>query len=256
MKNSINVQNKNEIKVNENNNNKSISYKDNQSFQFSENNDNYSEDNLKNIKNSNNKNIEYKDINIIELLRKLIFNAKKGDKENVLNILKKLIDEEINLNYRDEMGFSVLHYAVDEGNFKICEILIKTNLIDINLKSLNEGKTPLHISSKHGYFDISKLLLLNNAKINIFDNERNSPLHYSIEGNFFELTKLLINYVNDFSIFKKKNIYGQNLISLVFNCKNNKIKDLFEHILDKTLNSEENLNKTEMNILNLALRPN
>ena len=127
MNTSINVQNKNEIKVNENNNNKSISYKDNQSFQFSENNDNYSEDNLKNIKNSNNKNIEYKDINIIELLRKLIFNAKKGDKENVLNILKKLIDEEINLNYRDEMGFSVLHYAVDEGNFKICEILIKTN---------------------------------------------------------------------------------------------------------------------------------
>ena len=256
MNTSTNIQNKNEIKVIENNNNKSISYKDNQSFQFSENNDNYSEDNLKNIKNSNNKNIEYKDINIIELLRKLIFNAKKGDKENVLNILEQLIDEEISLNYRDEMGFSVLHYAVDEGNFKICEILIKTNLIDINLKSLNEGKTPLHISSKHGYFDISKLLLLNNAKINIFDNERNSPLHYSIEGNFFELTKLLINYVNDFSIFKKKNIYGQNLISLVFNCKNNKIKDLFEHILDKTLNSEENLNKTQMNILNLALSPN
>ena len=208
MNTSINIQNKNELKINENNKNYSqiISYKENQSFQSSENNDNYSEYNLKNIKklSLNNKNPTEKEREIIDLLRKLIYNAKKGDKENLLNILEKLIDEEINLNYRDEMGFSVLHYAVDEGNFKICEILIKTNLIDVNLKSLNEGKTPLHISCQNGYFDISKLLLLNNAEINISDNERNTPLHYSIQGNYFEVSKLLINYLKDYSIFKKK----------------------------------------------------
>ena len=169
MNTSINIQNKNELKINENNKNY-LSYKENQSFQSSENNDNYSEYNLKNIKklSVNNKNSIEKEREIIDLLQ-------------------KLIDEEINLNYRDEMGFSVLHYAVDEGNFKICEILIKTNLIDVNLKSLNEGKTPLHISCQNGYFDISKLLLLNNAEINISDNERNTPLHYSIQGNYFEV---------------------------------------------------------------------
>ena len=147
---------------------------------------------------------EKKNINSIGLLNNLIYNAKKGDKETLLNILEKLINKGINLNYRDENGFSVLHYAVDEGNFKICEILIKTNLIDINLKSLNEGKSPLHISCQNGYFDISKLLLLNNSEINISDNEKNTPLHYSIEGNFFEITKLLLNNIKDFSILKKK----------------------------------------------------
>ena len=65
-----------------------------------------------------------KNINSIELLNNLIYNAKKGDKESLLNTLEKLINKGINLNYRDENGFSVLHYAVDEGNFKICEILI------------------------------------------------------------------------------------------------------------------------------------
>ena len=258
MNTSINIQNKNELKINENNKNY-LSYKENQSFQSSENNDNYSEYNLKNIKklSVNNKNSIEKEREIIDLLQKLIYNAKKGDKENLLNILEKLIDEEINLNYRDEMGFSVLHYAVDEGNFKICEILIKTNLIDVNLKSLNEGKTPLHISCQNGYFDISKLLLLNNAEINISDNERNTPLHFSIQGNYFEITKLLINYLKDISIFKKKNIYGQNIMNLAYNSKNEKIRDLFENYSDKTLISEENnLNKTEMNLLNLALSPN
>ena len=263
MNTSINNQNKNEIKINENykNNSQIISYKDNQSFQLSENNENYNEYHLKNMKksliNKSNKNSIEKENKIIDLLRKLIYNAKKGDKENLLNILEKLIDEEINLNYRDEMGFSVLHYAVDEGNFKICEILIKTNLIDVNLKSLNEGKTPLHISCQNGYFDISKLLLLNNAEINISDNERNTPLHFSIQGNYFEITKLLINYLKDISIFKKKNIYGQNIMNLAYNSKNEKIRDLFENYSDKTLISEENnLNKKKMNLLNLALSPN
>ena len=199
---------------------------------------------------------EKKNINSIGLLNNLIYNAKKGDKETLLNILEKLINKGINLNYRDENGFSVLHYAVDEGNFKICEILIKTNLIDINLKSLNEGKSPLHISCQNGYFDISKLLLLNNSEINISDNERNTPLHYSIEGNFFEITKLLLNNIKDFSILKKKNIYGQNLISLSSKCSNDKIKDLIDFYSDKNLNNESNLNKTEMNLLNLALSPN
>ena len=197
-----------------------------------------------------------KNINSIELLNNLIYNAKKGDKESLLNTLEKLINKGINLNYRDENGFSVLHYAVDEGNFKICEILIKTNLIDVNLKSLNEGKTPLHISCLHGYFDISKLLLLNHAEINISDNERNTPLHYSIEGNFYEITKLLMNNIKDYSILKKKNIYCQNLMTLSYKCSNNKIKDLMDYYSDKILNNEENLNKTEMNLLNLALSPN
>ena len=197
-----------------------------------------------------------KNINSIELLNNLIYNAKKGDKESLLNTLEKIINKGINLNYRDEIGFSVLHYAVDEGNFKICEILIKTNLIDINLKSLNEGKTPLHISCLHGYFDISKLLLLNHAEINISDNERNTPLHYSIEGNFFEITKILLNNIKDYSILKKKNIYGQNLMTLAYKSSNDKIKDLMDYYSEKILNNEENLNKTEMNLLNLALSPN
>ena len=43
-----------------------------------------------------------KNINSIELLNNLIYNAKKGDKESLLNTLEKLINKGINLNYRDE----------------------------------------------------------------------------------------------------------------------------------------------------------
>ena len=45
-------------------------------------------------------------------------------------------------------------------------------------------------------------------------------------------------------------------MNLAYKSRNEKIRNLFENYIDKKIISEENLNKTEMNLLNLALSPN
>ena len=50
-----------------------------------------------------------------------------------------------------------MHYACDEGNLKIVEILLNANC-NINIKN-NLNKTPLHLSTQKGYFDITKKLI-------------------------------------------------------------------------------------------------
>ena len=163
----------------------------------------------------------------LELMRNFLYNAKKGDKENFLKIIEQLLNEEINLNYIDENGFSALHYAVDEGNFKICEILIKTKKININIKSTIDNKTPLHISCKNGYFDISKLLIQNNADLNCLDNEKNNPLFYCVEGNFYEVAKMILSHNNEYNLIYSENIYGESPLSLALK-SNNKIGNLLK----------------------------
>ena len=91
------------------------------------------------------------------LYNKLLNLAKKGDRELFLENLEKILNLPNNLgdiNFRDENGFSALHYSCDEGNFKIVVILLKANC-ETNIKN-KEKKTPLHLAAQHGYFDISK----------------------------------------------------------------------------------------------------
>ena len=165
--------------------------------------------------------------NEIDLINKFIFYAKKGDKENFLIIIEKILNENLNLNYIDEKGFSALHYAVDEGNIKICEILIKTKKININIKNNFNNKTPLHISCKNGYFDITKLLIQNKANLNCFDNENNNPLIYCVKGNFYEVIKMILGFNNDYNLIFAQNIYGESPYSIAMK-SNEKICNLFK----------------------------
>ena len=184
-----------------------------------------------------------------DLIKKFIFFAKKGDKENFLNIIEQLFNEDINLNYIDENGFSALHYAVDEGNFKICEILIKTKKININIKSKIDNKTPLHISCKNGYFDITKLLILNNADLNCLDNEKNNPLYYCVQGNYYEVAKMILSQNSDYNLIYYENIYGESPLSLAIK-SNEKIGSLlkeYESLLLKKKKSTNNFNNNNTN---------
>ena len=92
--------------------------------------------------------------------------------------------------YKDENGNTALHYACDEGNLKIVEILLDADC-DTNIKNINK-QTPLYLSAKRGYFDISKKLIESSAEINLEDSEKNSPLHYICKTNYVELLKYFL----------------------------------------------------------------
>ena len=160
------------------------------------------------------------------ILRQFLQNARKGDKELFLEVLDKIMAlGEKYVNFQDEQGQSALHYAADEGNLKIVEILIKSNA-DLNLRS-NIKRTPLHISCSHGYFDITKLLIENGALINIQDNERNTPIHLCVMGGHIELLKYLLD---KFPQADGKNIYGKTPIDIA---NSEEVKNILREYLNK-----------------------
>ena len=74
--------------------------------------------------------------------RELLIISKKGDKEELYKLLQF---KQININFQNENGWSALHFACDEGNLKIVEILIKSN-IDLNLKTNEKKNSTAYIS--------------------------------------------------------------------------------------------------------------
>ena len=170
--------------------------------------------------------------NIDELYRNLLVISKSGDKQEFLKILgqiNSLPKNQQNINYQDENGFSALHYACDEGNLKIVEILLKANC-DTNIRN-NEKRTPLHLSSIRGYFDISKVLLESGALLNVYDAEKNSPIHYVCMYNYVELLKFFLSKLPQVDI---ENIYGKRPIDL---SKEKDIKEAMNEYMKKNKNS-------------------
>ena len=179
---------------------------------------------------------ENKILDINSLHRKLLISAKKGDKDYFIEILSDIINHPLgNINYSDENNMTALHYATEEGNFKICEILIKANC-NINCLT-NTKKNCLHFSCKNGYFDITKILYENKCKLNAFDNEKNTPLHYCIMGNHSELLLYLLGKKPNFYI---KNIYGKTAFDYA------KTKEI-QKIINNYLNSNKQSNNDEIN---------
>ena len=170
--------------------------------------------------------------NMDNLYRNFLLISQKGDKDKFLELLDKinsLPKEQRNINYQDENGYSALHYACDEGNLKIVEILLNSNC-DTNIKN-NDKQTPLHLSSKQGFFDISKKLIENGALLNIYDSEKNSPIHYACKYNHVELLKFFLGKLPQVD---SRNIYGKMPIELT---DNKDIKNALIEYLKKNANS-------------------
>ena len=151
-----------------------------------------------------------------QIYKKLLLLSKRGDNEKFFNIFQKIISLQkqtnININYQDENGYTALHYACDEGNLKIVDILLNANC-DPNIKN-NLNQTPLHLSTQRGYFDITKKLIESGAKLNIEDSENNYPIHFICKNNYVELLKYILTKSIQINC---KNKYGKTPRDLTTN---------------------------------------
>lgn len=77
-------------------------------------------------------------------------------------------------DFVDEFGRNKLHYAANNGVAMIVKKLIDEG-IDINAQD-NNGWTALHFASQNNHFDTINLLLENKADPNIHDKQGNGPL--------------------------------------------------------------------------------
>ena len=172
--------------------------------------------------------------------KNLILLVKKGDTQKFLEFFKNvtsLPNKLVDINYKDENGYTALHYSCEEGNLKIVEILLNSNC-NPNLKN-NKKETPLHLASKKGFFDISKKLIEFGALLNIHDFEKNTPLHFACMNNYVDIFKY---FLTNLPQADTKNIKGKTPIDLT---TNDEIKELLTNYLNKNENKFKEINIKE-----------
>ncbi|XP_033742587.1 uncharacterized protein LOC117329018 [Pecten maximus] len=92
-----------------------------------------------------------------DLIAPLQAAAAMGDEDNV----QRLLDKKFEINDRDDMGWTALHYAVYFHNQRMITFLLDKKA-DIDVQN-RDNKTPLHIAAEQGYFVICEKLLENGA---------------------------------------------------------------------------------------------
>ncbi|XP_028406573.1 serine/threonine-protein phosphatase 6 regulatory ankyrin repeat subunit A-like [Dendronephthya gigantea] len=115
--------------------------------------------------------------------------------------VQKLLQGNVSLDYRDENGCTVLHFAAGQGNETICKYLLQqgaeTRMRDIN------GRTPLHNAAISGNTNCVSLLLSYNQDIVSYLNcDHRNALHYAAGMGHLDTVKYLLSdasWVRDYS---------------------------------------------------------
>ena len=119
-------------------------------------------------------------------------------KSNDLNkiILRYMIDYNINVNFCNKNGISLLHGIAGKNFITLCQILLSHPNIEINIKIKSEinNKTPLILAIEHKHNKIAKLIIQQNkTNINEQGNWEETALSTAILYHNNEIAKLLIN---------------------------------------------------------------
>jgi len=109
--------------------------------------------------------------------------------------IQRLLDLGADTTIMDKRGLTPLHLAVMEGNFLIAEILLDhINLKKIPLDQYrdNRGFTALHYAAEFNAWRIFPLLLAGGADINAVTTSGDTPLHLAVRARRADIIDLLI----------------------------------------------------------------
>lgn len=92
---------------------------------------------------------------------------------------------------RDVNGFTPLHWAAFNGMTKIVELLISKEA-DVNSKS-KFGWTPLMQACTRGHLSVCSILLTSGANVNLANSDGSTALHIAASKSFQEIVQLLLS---------------------------------------------------------------
>ena len=121
----------------------------------------------------------------------LIEAAKRNHEEKVAS----LINQNVNINERDDMGFTALHYAAKNGpfgSFPILDLLLSKGADPDPVA--NNKSTPLHYAAMDSRSDFMPLLLGRGANPNQLDSLGRAPLHYAAKTGSVLTANWLLKY--------------------------------------------------------------
>ena len=125
--------------------------------------------------------------------------------ENHLDVVDHLIQNEAKICVKDENDQSPLCYAVIKNHFLVAKKLLETRsfyhscrLKDGTSKCVLENNcVPLQTSVSKGNIEMTKLLLENEAEVNLPDDKGSSALHFAAIHGQTEVAKILLEYEAD-----------------------------------------------------------
>src|SRR3990167_747794 len=111
-----------------------------------------------------------------EFVQAIIYNE---DLENLKLLFAKITN--IDVNYIDKTGYSLLCFAIHYGKLKSVQFLLEKGA-DVHQKNTNvHDETPLHLAAQDYNLYIIKLLLQYGADINVVNGKGQTPLMFACE---------------------------------------------------------------------------
>ncbi|KAB8339216.1 hypothetical protein FH972_022150 [Carpinus fangiana] len=124
------------------------------------------------------------------VIRKTLWAAARAGHDAAVELLLKRSD--VDVNSRDEHGWTPLHSSAFEGHEGVVKLLLQRSDVDVNSRE-KDGWTPLHHSIDKGHKGVVKLLLKRgDVDVNSRDEEGWTPLHSSALGGHEGVVKLLL----------------------------------------------------------------
>ena len=143
---------------------------------------------------------------------------------NRIVMIKELIKNKIDINYKYRNDNTLLHFFCDKNNLEAVTLLLE-NGANPNILN-NDNKTPLYMACEDNKIDIVQKLIDNGADLNIKYQFGNTLLHISYNENEINLFELLLgnranpNILND-----------NNMTPLYMACEDNKL-DIVQILID------------------------
>ena len=115
--------------------------------------------------------------------------------EEYLEKLTMLLGHEIDVNETNNVGNTLLFYAVGEENLDFVNVLVEHGA-DVNVNGYN-GDTPLICAIKNGDLNIANVLIEHGADINAKNDFGNTSLMYASDYGYLEVIKYLVDHGAD-----------------------------------------------------------
>ena len=133
----------------------------------------------------------YFQFNDLSLLSALVEGVENNNAAAVDRILQYDAVGRKNFNVNGSLHESLLHIAARNGNYRICEMLVKFDA-DVNMLNL-DNQNPLNVAEANGEFSICKLLIRKRKEKRI---RYNKALHICAKDNDLVMCKRHINSVD------------------------------------------------------------
>jgi ankyrin repeat protein len=118
--------------------------------------------------------------------------------QNRIDIVRSLLDEGVDPNEIDAIGYTALHHAADQGYWDIARLLLEKKASPM-AKNASDSM-PLHLAVKSGHKQLARLLLeCERLALGVSNQRLDCPIHVAAENGDLEMVQLLLEFKADTS---------------------------------------------------------